>query len=97
MLEVDVESPFRPQELVWPRARRIGERADRFRLTGGEWPNSLRLRQDCVSPDMKDWAQEILGEREILWESKGKEAIAPKDVSTIKEQQNEYYGNGQAE
>lgn len=45
---------------------------------------------------MKDWAQEILGEREILWESKGKEAIAPEDVSTIKEQQNKYYGNGQA-
>jgi putative hydrolase of HD superfamily len=47
-------------------------------------------------PDMKDWAQEILDEREMLWESKGKEAREPKEASTIKEQQNEYYGNGQA-
>jgi putative hydrolase of HD superfamily len=49
----------------------------------------------CLS-DMKDWAQEILGEREILWESKSKEAREPTDASTIKAQQNEYYGNGQA-
>ena len=47
-------------------------------------------------PDMKDWAQDILDEREILWESKGKDAREPKDSSTIKKQQNEYYGNGQA-
>ena len=47
-------------------------------------------------PDMKDWAQEILDEREALWKSKGMEATDPKDASTIKEQQQEYYGNGQA-
>jgi putative hydrolases of HD superfamily len=47
-------------------------------------------------PEMKDWAQEILDEREILWESKGKEPRTPKDALTIKEQQDAYYGNGQA-
>ena len=45
-------------------------------------------------PEMKEWAQEILDEREALWESKGKAAREPKDASTIKEQQSEYYGNG---
>ncbi len=43
-------------------------------------------------PEMKDWAQGILDEREALWESKGKAAREPTDASTIKEQQNEYYG-----
>jgi putative hydrolase of HD superfamily len=37
-------------------------------------------------PDMKKWAQEILDEREMLWESKGKEAREPKEASTLKEQ-----------
>jgi putative hydrolases of HD superfamily len=47
----------------------------------------------CLS-DMKDWAQEILDERKTLWESKSKEINEPNDASTIKEQQQEYYGNG---
>lgn len=47
-------------------------------------------------PGMKDWAQEILDEREMLWQSMGKEPREPKDASTINEQQDGYYGNEQA-
>lgn len=48
----------------------------------------------CLS-EMKDWAQEILDEREALWESQGKKIKEPKETPTIKEQQEEYYGNKQ--
>ena len=44
--------------------------------------------------EMKDWAQEILKEREALWKSKDKQPRDPSEVTTIKEQQDEYYGNG---
>jgi putative hydrolase of HD superfamily len=44
-------------------------------------------------PDMKDWAREILDEREMLWESKGKESGEPKEALTTEEQRNAYYGN----
>ena len=47
--------------------------------------------------DMKDWAKEILDERDALWKSRGKEAREPEDISTIKDQQQEYYGNGRTE
>jgi len=45
-------------------------------------------------PEMKDWAQQVLDEREELWKSKGKEAKEPENAATIKDSQNEYYGNG---
>jgi putative hydrolase of HD superfamily len=47
--------------------------------------------------EMKAWAQEILDERTQLWESKHLEPRAPTTAATIKEQQDEYYGNGSAE
>ena len=53
---------------------------------------SLVAKRLCL-PDMKDWAREILDERERLWESKGKESGEPKDALTIEEQQKAYYGN----
>ena len=48
-------------------------------------------------PEMKFWAQEILDERRVLWQSKGKESREPQDVASIKKQQEEYYGNGHVE
>lgn len=48
-------------------------------------------------PEMKEWAQEILDERQALWEGKGKEAREPRDASTIKDRQNEYYGKENGE
>ena len=47
--------------------------------------------------EMKTWAQEILNERTELWASMN---LAPRDptrAATIKEQQNEYYGNGSSD
>ncbi|KAK4935183.1 hypothetical protein LTR10_023714 [Elasticomyces elasticus] len=46
--------------------------------------------------EMKAWAQKILDERAELWKSKNMQPREPTTVATIKEQQNEYYGNGQA-
>ena len=54
--------------------------------------------QKVCLPEMKAWAQEILSEREQLWQNHEKEPRAPANASTIKEQQDEYYGqmNGHA-
>ncbi|KAI1618887.1 HD domain-containing protein [Exophiala viscosa] len=46
--------------------------------------------------EMKAWAQEILDERAELWKSKNMQPREPTTAATIKEQQNEYYGNGDA-
>ncbi|KAK4935360.1 hypothetical protein LTR10_023564 [Elasticomyces elasticus] len=46
--------------------------------------------------EMKAWAQEILDERAELWKSKNMQPREPSTAATIKEQQNEYYGNGEA-
>ena len=43
---------------------------------------------------MKVWAQEILNERTELWASKNMAPREPTKAATIREQQNEYYGNG---
>jgi putative hydrolases of HD superfamily len=69
------------------------ERARKCELDLSEF--SWVAKRLCL-PGMKDWAQEILDEREMLWQSMGKEAREPTDPSTINEQQNGYYGNGQA-
>ena len=45
----------------------------------------------CLS-EMKAWAQKILDERTKLWDSKNKEPRDPTAAITIKEQQQEYYG-----
>ncbi|KIW95619.1 uncharacterized protein Z519_04204 [Cladophialophora bantiana CBS 173.52] len=45
--------------------------------------------------EMKAWAQEILDERAELWKSKDMEPREPTKASTIKEQQDEYYSNGE--
>ena len=42
-------------------------------------------------PEMKDWAMEILQEREDLWKSKGKESKMPVRAEDIEKQQDEYY------
>jgi putative hydrolases of HD superfamily len=47
--------------------------------------------------EMKAWAQEILDERTALWESKHLEPREPTTASTIKEQQDEYYGSNGTE
>jgi len=44
--------------------------------------------------EMKAWAQEILNERTELWLSKNMAPREPTKDATIKEQQDEYYGNG---
>lgn len=46
-----------------------------------------------VLQEMKDWAQEILEERTGMWRGFGKEPRDPSAAKTIREQQNEYYGN----
>jgi len=50
-------------------------------------------------PEMKVWAEEILDERSVLWESKKKVPRDPMAPPAIKEQQDEYYGhsNGQTQ
>ena len=45
-------------------------------------------------PEMKAWAQEVLDEREQLWKSKAKQPREPSTAATIREQQDQYYGNG---
>lgn len=45
-----------------------------------------------VLPEMQNYAQEILKERQELWESKSKEPRQPPGASVIKEQHDEYYG-----
>ncbi|RMZ85087.1 hypothetical protein DV738_g103, partial [Chaetothyriales sp. CBS 135597] len=47
-------------------------------------------------PEMKEWAQEILKERQELWEKHGKQPQRPLGAAAekIESQQNEYYGNG---
>jgi putative hydrolases of HD superfamily len=49
-------------------------------------------------PEMKAWAHEILDERQRLWADQDKQPRDPVTASTIKEQQDEYYGgtNGYA-
>ncbi|EXJ90400.1 hydrolase-HD superfamily protein [Capronia coronata CBS 617.96] len=47
--------------------------------------------------EMKAWAQEILDERSNLWQSKDLKPREPTAAATIKEQQNQYYGNGKTE
>jgi putative hydrolases of HD superfamily len=47
-------------------------------------------------PEMKAWAQEILDERTELWKSHGRKPRDPMEAKLLKEQQDEYYGNGQA-
>lgn len=42
--------------------------------------------------EMKAWAQQILDEREALWKDQDKEPRDPTAATTIKKQQNEYYG-----
>lgn len=56
------------------------------------------VAQRVSLPEMKTWAQEILNDRAKLWAEKGKEPRDPSMASTIKEQQEEYYGhtNGHA-
>lgn len=44
--------------------------------------------------EMKAWSQEILNERKELWLSKHLAPREPTRAATIKEQQDEYYGNG---
>jgi len=44
--------------------------------------------------EMKSWAQEILDEQKELWQSNGLEPREPENAGTIREQQEEYYGNG---
>ncbi|RMZ92696.1 hypothetical protein DV736_g25, partial [Chaetothyriales sp. CBS 134916] len=53
------------------------------------------IKRLCL-PEMKEWAQEILEEREELWKDNGKEPQGPQGTAarTIQEQQNQYYGNG---
>ncbi|KAJ9606660.1 hypothetical protein H2200_008668 [Cladophialophora chaetospira] len=46
--------------------------------------------------EMKVWAQEILDERTELWKSKNMDPREPTTAATIKEQQDEYYGNNTA-
>lgn len=53
-------------------------------------------RKICLD-EMKVWAQEILDERSKLWQSKDLAPREPTKAATIKEQQDEYYGNGNAE
>ncbi|KAG9781148.1 hypothetical protein KCU88_g3568, partial [Aureobasidium melanogenum] len=53
-------------------------------------------RKICLD-EMKVWAQEILDERSKLWQSKDLTPREPTKAATIKEQQDEYYGNGIAE
>ncbi|ETI22539.1 hypothetical protein G647_06614 [Cladophialophora carrionii CBS 160.54] len=43
--------------------------------------------------EMKTWAQDILNERTELWKSKDLAPREPTRAATIKEQQDEYYGN----
>lgn len=45
-----------------------------------------------VMPQMKEWAQEILDERTALWEAHRKAPREPTAAETIKDQQDEYYG-----
>ena len=47
--------------------------------------------------EMKVWAQEILDERDQLWKSKHMEPREPTSASSIKKQQDQYYGNGKVE
>ncbi|KEF59198.1 hydrolase-HD superfamily protein [Exophiala aquamarina CBS 119918] len=49
-----------------------------------------------VLDEMKEWATEILEEREKLWKNKGTEPRDPTNTDYIKGQQDEYYGNGTA-
>lgn len=45
--------------------------------------------------EMKAWAQEVLDERAELWQSKDMEPRVPTTASSIKQQQDQYYGNGE--
>lgn len=46
-------------------------------------------------PEMKEWAQEILNEREALWSSHSIEPrVDPETAEVLRGQQDEYYGNG---
>jgi putative hydrolase of HD superfamily len=49
-----------------------------------------------VLDEMKEWAREILDEREKLWENKGAEPRDPTNKDYIEDQQDQYYGNGAA-
>ena len=69
------------------------ERASNCSLDLSEF--SWVAKKVCL-PEMKNWAQEILDERKAMWETKGKEARDPQDATMVKEQQDEYYGNGAA-
>ena len=47
-------------------------------------------------PEMKEWAQEILRERTLLWREHEKEPREPVKAEVIKKGHDEYYGNGTA-
>ena len=70
------------------------ERAHNCTLDLSEF--SWVAKRVCL-PDMKDWAQEILNERDALWKGEDKVAKEPEDAVTVKEQHDEYYGNGRTE
>lgn len=56
-----------------------------------------RVAKKIYLDEMKTWADEILDERKKLWESYGLEPRDPNNMATIREQQDQYYGNGVAE
>lgn len=52
------------------------------------------VAKKVVLPEMQEYAQEILKERQDLWSSKHKEPRDPPTADTIKAQQDQYYANG---
>lgn len=56
------------------------------------------VAKKLTMPEMIDWAQEILNERQRLWEENGKTPREPLAAEMIKGQQDDYYGhtNGHA-
>ncbi|RMZ79227.1 hypothetical protein DV737_g3477, partial [Chaetothyriales sp. CBS 132003] len=69
------------------------ERASNCSLDLSEF--SHVIKRLCLA-EMKEWAQEILEEREKLWKDSGKHPQGPQGEAgeAIRGQQNEYYGNG---
>ncbi|RVX74326.1 hypothetical protein B0A52_01451 [Exophiala mesophila] len=52
------------------------------------------VAQKIVLKEMKDWAKEILDERETLWAEKNAKPRDPTNAEYIKASHDEYYGNG---
>ena len=50
------------------------------------------VAKKVVLPEMKEYAQEILRERQELWDGHSKEPREPQQAEVIKEQHDEYYG-----